>query len=114
VDCSGCTEPEDKISNTTLLKVLPCHWLPATFKRRMIARGNNLLAAFFCEALLKDFHIVSSFNYNLKLFHGSFLKHIALVLWHTIEQDNSIFRTSGLSQLIPQARVVAVDAKIDQ
>jgi len=80
----------------------------------MIARGNNLLAAFFCEALLKDFHIVSSFNYNLKLFHGSFLKHIALVLWHTIEQDNSIFRTSGLSQLIPQARVVAVDAKIDQ
>jgi len=79
-DCSGCTEPEDEISNTTLLRVLPRHWLPATFRRRMTARGNHLLGAFFCEALPKDFHIVSSFNYNLELFHGSFLKHIELVL----------------------------------
>jgi hypothetical protein len=71
----------------------------------MTARGNDLLAAFFCEALLKDFHIVSSFNYNLEPFHGSFLKHIVLALWHTIEQDDFIFWTSGLSQLVPQARV---------
>jgi hypothetical protein len=31
-DCSGCTEPEDEISNITLLRVLPRHWLPATFR----------------------------------------------------------------------------------
>jgi len=80
----------------------------------MTARGNDLLAAFFCEALLKDFHIISSFNYNLEPFHGSFLKHIELALWHTIEQDSFIFQTSGLSQLVPQARVVAVDTEIDQ
>jgi hypothetical protein len=57
--------------SSNIPRVLPCHWLPATFRRRMTARGNNLLAAFFCEALLKDFHIVSSFNYNLEPFHGS-------------------------------------------
>jgi len=47
-DCSGCTEPEDEISNTTLLRVLvlPCYWLPATFRRWMTARGNDLLLSF--------------------------------------------------------------------
>jgi hypothetical protein len=33
-----------------------------SFRRRITVRGNDLLAVFSCEALLKDFHMDLSFN----------------------------------------------------